>query len=437
MPGQSEFPDVDTLRDRIIGLGERSLRKSYYPELQQRIYELERANRELVEAMAERQRTLERMRATEDKFSTLFDAMTEMVAIHELVFDPEGVPIDYRLLQCNSAYFAVTGIAEKDSVGHLASKVYGSTPPPYLDVYARVAMSGEPHHFTDYYKPMDKYFSVSVVSPAKNLFATITIDVSAIERIKQALSEKNKELENYLYVASHDLRSPLVNIQGFSARLRRQTDEIVRQRTESGSLNAASVEPPSASEIGRSLDFIFTNVAKMDRLINGLLQISRTGRISMSVARISVGSLMRSVIEGLGFQIEQAGAEIRVGPLPDCYGDEGLLNQLFTNIVGNALKYRDGERRLIVTIDAEVGARRNVYCVRDTGIGIADRHKDRIWDVFYRVDWSGSVAGDGIGLSIVKRIVEKHNGRIWLESEEGKGSAFFVELPNEIFSGLE
>jgi signal transduction histidine kinase len=174
----------------------------------------------------------------------------------------------------------------------------------------------------------------------------------------------------------------------------------------------------------------------MDRLISGLLQISRTGRVSMTVVRLDMEALVRSVIGSLSFQIEQAKAEVHVGNLPPCWGDEHLLNQLFSNIVGNALKYRDPDRPLVISIAGRAGALRNTYSVTDTGIGIASRHLERIWDVFYRVDWSGPVQGDGIGLSIVKRIVDKHSGRVWVDSKEGQGTAFFVELPNEPFASV-
>lgn len=443
MPMPSEIHDVDTLRNKIIGLGEKSMRKSYYPELQQRISELEKANADMIREISERQISQEKERAAEEKFSTLFNAMTEMVVIHELVFDENGVPCDYRILQCNGAFTDITGIPVQNAVGLLGSVVYGQNPPPYLDEYSRVAISGVPFVYTDFYAPMDKFFNISAVSPAKNMFATITTDVSEIQQIKERMIMKNKELENYLYVASHDLRSPLVNIQGFSARLKKQVAEI------SGSFSAAEWGTAAHDDkilavtllleegIPKTLDFIFTNVAKMDKLINGLLHISRTGRISMNVSLVDMNKVIRAVLDSFAFQLEQAHAETKIGDLPDCYGDENLLNQLFSNIVSNAIKYRDAVRPLIITIGCTARHRRNQYFISDTGIGIAKRYCDRVWDVFYRIDWDGAAPGDGVGLSIVKRIVDKHTGKTWLESEEGQGSTFFVELPAEPFSAIE
>jgi signal transduction histidine kinase len=436
MPERSENSDVNALREKIIGLGEKSIRKSYYPELQQRVNELEIANTRLLREIAERKRSEEAIRDAGEKFRTLFNAMTEMVVLHELVYDDRDLPCDYRIIECNEVFTQITGIKADTAIGSLGSVVYGMKPPPYLEVFSSVAISGTPYFYSDYYAPMDKYFSISVVSPKKNQFATITTDVTPVTRIKDILAAKNRELENYLYIASHDLRSPLVNIQGFSARLKKQAESIHAELSSSCTDRAVveRLDPVLSEAIPRTLEFIFTNVAKMDKLINGLLQISRTGRIVMNVRMLDMNRLVRGVLDGFSFQIEQAHADVFVDSLPPCYGDETLVNQVFSNLVSNALKYRDTERPLEIRISGESRAHHSVYCLSDTGIGIAERHLLRIWDVFYRVDWSGPISGDGVGLSIVKRIIDKHRGKVRVESRERKGSSFYIELPSEPFS---
>jgi len=171
----------------------------------------------------------------------------------------------------------------------------------------------------------------------------------------------------------------------------------------------------------------------MDTLINGLLQISRTGRIKMTVSKINMNHLFKTIISGLNFQIAETSSEIILEKLADCYGDENQLNQLFSNIIGNAIKYRDQKRKMIIKIDCTVQFNKILYTISDTGIGIGQRHLERIWDIFYRVDSGSPEAGDGIGLSLAKRITEKHKGKIWAESEEGKGSTFYVELQKNTF----
>jgi signal transduction histidine kinase len=243
-------------------------------------------------------------------------------------------------------------------------------------------------------------------------------------------------MENYLYVASHDLRTPLVNIQGFSQRFKNQTDSIKTLIADN------KLEPEilhqlaniTDENIPKTLNFIFSNIEKMDTLINGLLQLSRTGRMEMSIQKIDMNELFAKIHHSLDFQIKEVQCKIHVNRLPECYGDAALLDQLFTNIISNALKYYDAGRPLEITVDAKSVFNKVVYTIKDTGKGIAQKHLDKIWDVFYRVDPKSGKAGEGIGLSLVKRIVEKHKGKIWVESEKNKGSVFHVELQNRTFT---
>ncbi len=380
--------------------------------------------------ITKRVRAEEALRQSEQKLKTLFEAMTEMVVLHEVVLDDNEKPVNYRITDCNHAFTQTTGIQPADAIGKLATQVYQADTAPYLEKFSRVALTGEPLEFTDYYSPMDKHFMISVVSPRKGEFATITTDITAIKQIQDLVTAKNKELENYLYVASHDLRSPLINIQGFSQRLQKQTDSI-KQTLDAYALETPirrAIEKITDQEIPKTLNFIFTSVGKMDTLINGLLKISRTGRMKITIQKVDMNNLMAKIARVYAFQLEACGGEVVVDQLHDCYGDANLLNQLFSNLIGNAIQYRDKSRRLVVTVASQTHYNKVIYSIKDTGAGISPRHLEKIWDVFYRVDDRSSEGGEGIGLSIVKRITDKHKGRIWVESEAGRGSIFYVEL---------
>lgn len=390
----------------------------------------------IIQDITERRQAEEKLKESEEKLSTLFESMTEMVVLHELVFNEKGEATNYRITDCNNAFTAVTGITKESAIGRLATEVYGTESAPYLEVYAKVATTQKPQEYTTYFAPMDKHFSISVVSPKQDQFATITTDITAIQQIQNIISDKNKELENYLYVASHDLRTPLVNVQGFSSRLQKQVDSIKTL------INECSLAPEAAEKIEslieenipKTLDFIFTNVKKMDALINALLEISRTGRVKMTIKKIDINQLIEKIISSMNFQITETSAEVIVNQLSECYGDENLLSQLFTNVLSNAIKYRNEEKPLIIEISSEIKYNKVIYRFKDNGIGIEKRHLEKIWDVFYRVGSVSSETGDGIGLSLAKRIVDKHKGKIWAESEEGKGSIFSIELLTSEFS---
>jgi PAS domain S-box-containing protein len=371
------------------------------------------------------------LRESEDKLFTLFNSMKEMVVLHELVFNEEMEAINYRIIDCNHAYTHVTGIPKEAAIGKLGHEVYGTDTPPYLTEFSQVAISGVPYEYTTYFAPMDKHFSISVVSPKKNTFATITIDITSIIQTQEIVASKNKELENYLYVASHDLRSPLVNIQGFCKRLLRHTDqfkEYLQAGESEKELMKEELIRMTQESLPKTLHYIFSNVEKMDTLINGLLQISRTGRIEMSIQKIDMKNLIEKVVASFNFQLAECAASVTLNTLDDCYGDEKQINQLFSNIIGNALKYRDKERKLMIVISSSIQFNKVIYKIQDTGIGISPKHIEKIWEVFYRIDPSPTTQGEGIGLCLAKRIVEKHRGKIYAESEYGAGTTFYIEL---------
>lgn len=380
------------------------------------------------------QKATEALNESERKLRTLFGSMTEMVLLNELIYDANNQPIDYHIRDCNKAFTEIMGFNRGDVINKKGSEIFQNSTLPFFKDLVNVAISGEPFDYEIYDPKLDKHFMVSAVSPQKNSFATISTDITSLKLIQEAIIEKNKELENYLYITSHDLRTPLVNIQGFSLRLQKQTTTIkeIAALCDFDALKKDEISKIVDVSIPKSLEYIFTNITKMDSLINGLLQISRTGRLKMTINEVSMNQIIDSVIASLNYQITEIGAKISLNELPNCFGDYHLLNQLFSNIVSNAIKYRDENRNLEISITAKTKYNKVIYAVSDNGIGIESRHLSKIWDVFFRVD--NQLVGEGLGLSLVKRIIDKHKGKVWVESTFGEGSTFFIELPKSRFS---
>lgn len=252
----------------------------------------------------------------------------------------------------------------------------------------------------------------------------------ARSRLADELARKNQELHNFLYAASHDLRAPLVNIQGFGMMLEEAGNELAAQMTLPDMPVALRerVMPMITGDIPKALGFIRAGLAKMDLLISGMVRLFRLGQVDLQPETIDMDHLVRQIVAALGFQVQLAGADIEIETLPACQGDLVLVNQVFSNLFDNALKYRDAARPLHIRISGRVQDDDSVYCVADTGLGIASEEQVRIWELFQRLDPAGAVAGEGLGLNLVKRIVERHGGRVWVESEPGQGSRFFVAL---------
>ncbi|ERP30865.1 pas/pac sensor signal transduction histidine kinase [Chitinivibrio alkaliphilus ACht1] len=383
----------------------------------------------VVRDITEQKQAREALEESEAKLSALFSSMTEMVVLHELVFDEAGTPVNYRITDCNDAFTRITGIPREDAVGKLATEVYVTPEAPYLTEFAGVGITGEPYHYETYFAPMDKHFAISVVSPDKNRFATITSDISEAKEYQSLIAAKNKELEQLLYIASHDLRSPLVNVDGFSREIAYSMEDItavLESTTERAPLEAALRREFSNME--NSIEHIRTSAAQMDTLLKGILRLSRLGRAALKIEDVDMNTCLARLRESFAFVIQEADITLYIQKLPPCRGDAVQLTQVFSNLIDNAIKYRDPHRPLKITIDGEVEEHTVKYRIADTGIGIAENHRTHIFELFHRLSPETS-DGEGLGLTLVQQMLTRLKGEIRVHSEVGTGSEFTVVLP--------
>ena len=255
-------------------------------------------------------------------------------------------------------------------------------------------------------------------------------DELELQRFAAELAEKNKELEAIVYTVSHDLRSPLVNVQGFGQQLARACEKIrtAMAAAEDGAVPATALHQPVEEAIPQALRFINAGVTKMEMLLSGLLRYSRLGRVALTIGPLDMNALLGVVVATRKFQLDEAKAEVSVGPLPKCMGDTVQTSQVFGNLLDNALKYREPTRPLRVAVNGRVENGQAIYTVTDNGIGIAREHQPKIFEIFHRLD-PEATNGEGLGLTIAQRVLERQRGKIWVESEDGAGSTFFVSLP--------
>lgn len=256
-------------------------------------------------------------------------------------------------------------------------------------------------------------------------------DEEEMKRIAAELAEKNKELEAIVYTVSHDLRSPLVNVQGFGKQLQRACDAITAAADaagESGAVPAAQLKHPIRVAIPQALRFINAGVAKMESLLAGLLRYSRLGRVALTIRPVNMNGLLADILAAMKYQLDEAKAEVRVENLPICEGDPVQTSQVFSNLIDNALKYRDPAKTLRIHVRGVVREGQAIYEIADNGLGIALQHQAKVFEIFHRLN-PDATSGEGLGLTIAQRVLERQNGRIWVESLPGNGSTFFVSLP--------
>lgn len=247
-----------------------------------------------------------------------------------------------------------------------------------------------------------------------NILEDYADEKKKVEIANNDLASANKELEQFAYVASHDLQEPLRTISNFALLL------------EEKYLGKAD------EEMEQYLKFIVGAASKMQNLIKGLLDFSRIGR-NISFATIDCNHLLKEVIENLGASIEESNANITTSVLPVVMGNEIELKQLFQNLLSNSIKFRKKNTAPEISIAVEEKNMNYIFSIQDNGIGIEKKYREKIFIIFQRLHNASEYSGTGIGLATCKKIVALHNGKIWVESKLGEGSTFHFTIPKENF----
>ena len=255
---------------------------------------------------------------------------------------------------------------------------------------------------------------VVLVEDARRSREELARSHAALEEQAEDLRRSNRDLEQFAYVASHDLQEPLRKVASFTQLLASRYSGQLDERAD------------------QYIAFAVDGAKRMQRLINDLLGFSRVGRLGTEVTDVDIEAALRQVVDDLGPAIEAAGARVESGDLPVVRGEAPLLTQLLANLVGNALKFQHPDRPPVVRVEARrVGAYWEFVCA-DNGIGIDPKYADRVFVIFQRLHPKDVYEGTGIGLALCKKIVERHGGRIWVESQVGKGSDFCFALPRAL-----
>jgi light-regulated signal transduction histidine kinase (bacteriophytochrome) len=245
---------------------------------------------------------------------------------------------------------------------------------------------------------------------ARHLAMQAELEEKVAERTA-ALEASNKELEAFSYSISHDLRAPLRAIDGFIQILQRHATQL--------------------DDEGKGyLDRVSKNAKDMGQLIDDLLAFSRLGRTSLEKRPVALSPLVQMALEQLRPEMEGRAVDLSVAPLPVCQGEPVLLEQVFVNLIGNALKYSRGRQPAHIEVGClqDPGSRETVFFVRDDGVGFDMQYAGKLFGVFHRLHRAEDYEGTGVGLAIVQRIVQRHGGRVWAEAETGKGATFYFTL---------
>lgn len=250
------------------------------------------------------------------------------------------------------------------------------------------------------------------------------------EMLKEQLKAKNQELESFIRIAGHDLRAPLVNIRGF-------TDEILEHNRQLNALRdslplstdqSAKAETILQRDMPEAIHYITASAETLGCLIQGMVTAAKAGQLPVHPVVIDAAALLADIVRDFDFRLKEAGGQVRVEELPPCTADHDQIRQVFSNLIDNAIKYRQPSRPLEIRVKGYTQSGQSIYRVEDNGIGIGADEIDSIFNLYHQLKRK-EMTGEGIGLATVKRMVEHNGGSVDAESEPGEGSRFTVRLP--------
>jgi PAS domain S-box-containing protein len=403
--------------------------------------ELRRVNESLEQRVENRTHELKDAHAF---LRTVMDSLNDGVSIIDTR--------DFRIVGVNAAFLRSVKRTEEEVIGrtchevtHLQNEV--CVPPdcvcPLLETIKTGKHAVEEHiHYTGDGSKL--YVEVSA-SPVRDKDGKIVQVVHVakditdrkrseelLQRSAMELRAANEELKSFVYSVSHDLRAPLVNVKGFTAELERTLGEALelieafaQGLTEE---KRALLHQLLRKDVPESVSFVSSSIDRMDGLISAMLKLSRFGGRELNPESVDMAALTRFLLDTFAHQIEQKHVTVKIGDLPVIVVDKMAMEQIMGNLLDNALKYLDPERSGALAVVADLTDKEMIVQVKDNGRGIAKDDIPKIFEIFRRVGRQ-NVPGEGMGLAYVKALVRKLGGRIWCDSEPGKGTTISFSIP--------
>jgi PAS domain S-box-containing protein len=368
--------------------------------------------------ITERKQAEAELLKSEYRYSSLFNHMQEGFALHEIICDTNGKPVDYRFLDINPSFELLTGLKKSEIIGKTVLTVIPDTETFWIEKYGAVALNGNPMEFENYSVPLKRHYQIKAFCPAKNQFAVLFSNITDRKRAEevlfntvQNLERSNKDLEQFAYVANHDLQEPLRMISSYTQLLERKYKDKLDQD---------------------ALDYIHFAVngaIRMQKLLNDLLEFSKINSHAKMNEQVGTSTLLGQAVSNLQQLINENTALITNDDLPVINCDEAQIMRVFQNLIENAIKFK--KKTELPKIHISCTRQKNMYqfSVADNGIGMEMQYHDRVFIVFQRLHSVRNYPGTGIGLSICKRIVERHGGTIWFESTVNEGTTFYFTIP--------
>jgi two-component system sensor histidine kinase/response regulator len=367
----------------------------------------------------ERKSMEERLRVSEKQYRNLFESMDEGFALCEMIYDEAGKPIDFRYIEVNPAFARVAGLPPERVIGRRVKEVIPGIEPFWIETYGRIVESGRSERIDNPVAELGKHFELYAWrSPSgPNRFAVVFNDVTErmhAEKLLRIQAEElafaNKELEAFGFSVSHDLRSPLHSIGVCCAVISKDPETVMGKNSKV------------------AFGHILQTTQRMSEVITDLLALSRITRQEIRREPANLSDMVHGFYSELKSFAPDRSIEFVIEP--DCIAraDSGLVRILIENLVRNAWKYTAKTSKAHIEFGARKGEGQTFFFIKDNGVGFDMNDADKLFRPFHRLHSDKDFKGTGIGLAIVKRIVDKHHGLIRAEAEKDKGATFYFRL---------
>ncbi|HML05443.1 MAG TPA: PAS domain S-box protein [Methanobacterium sp.] len=385
------------------------------------ITERKKTEEALKESLASKSKILNDLKESEAKYRELFDKSTDMISLSKINEDGSpGKYIEVNEIGLKRLGYTKEEILNMGPIDIIAPDKRVEIPKNAVEMAKKGFSCFEIVHLSKEGKiiPVEIYGHI-INYQGQKVYLTVSRDITerkkAEKKLKETVNElerSNDELQRFAYVASHDLQEPLRTISSFTQLLeRRYKDKL-------------------DSDADEFIEYVVEAAQRMQQMIQDLLEYSRVSTKSVEFKPVNSDIVLNKVINGLKNLIDDNNAEITHDPLPEVTADENQLYRIFQNLIVNAIKFRKENIPPKIHISASIDEEKNeyIFSVSDNSIGIESQYFDRIFTIFQRLHTRDEYQGTGIGLSIVKRIVDRHGGRMWVESKLGVGSVFYFTL---------
>lgn len=376
--------------------------------------EMNRVQQQLAAERLDSRRLESRLRESERRHCLMLNEMLCGYALHEIICDAAGKPVDYRFLDANPAFETNTGLAVEDILGKTAREVLPTLEQDWIDKYGSVALGGDPIRFENYNAKLDRYFTVIAYSYEFGRFAVIFNDITDQKRMEAEIRNSSEKIKNFAYCVSHDLKTPAIVLQRFASKL----EQKARGRLDNDDLRYCEIIRHGAEEI-------FTLVDQINCFIQAKELPLRLESVSLENIFADLHSDFADRLTDRTVRWEEA------SPLPTIAADRLALLRCLRNLVDNALKY-GGQSLSAIRIGYRDTESHHVLYVEDDGVGITSSTAEDLFDLFKRLSTSFGTSGSGLGLAIVKEICQRHGGQAWAETAAGRGSVFCMSLAKNL-----